>query len=545
LKVFSFVLFASIATFCACKKEYAKAHLIMTPDYKKGVALLERRNDSAYYYFNRVATMSKDSLLVAMAYNNMAVIQNDEGDYYGAEDMALTSRRYLHEDRVRDQYTLVADYNVLGNSSLNLKNYDEAIDYYERAAALAKNETSKVIALNNKAVVYREKKQYGRAIALYESILAGSKGSKTEYARVVTNLAMVRWLQDTTYQAAPDFLMALALRKQQNDNWGLNSSYAHLADYYTSSRPDSALFYAHGMYAMASRLGSPDDELEALQKLIMLGPARDVKQYFALYRHLNDSVENARNTAKNEFALIRYEAEKNKADNLKLQQDNAEKRVEIIKQRIGLFVSIVGSVLIVGWLVARSRGRMRRHKFIMSKKVHDVVANGLYRIMTDVEHHGIGDQERLLDELEVLYEKSRDISYDQMRDESGDFHLVVTELLGSFGGTGTRVGSAGNDKNLWMTVPEKVKAELKPILQELMVNMKKHSGAANVAVKFERGDGFLIIHYTDDGKGFAPGQHFGNGLTNTGNRIKNRGGRIIFDNNSPNGLKIEIYLPIG
>lgn len=544
MKVFPFFLFGTVAAVSACKEQHTNVHIITAPDYKKGVAFLERRNDSAYYYFNKVATTSKDSLQIAMAYNNMAVIQNDEGDDYGGQDMALTSLRYLHENREKDQYCFVADYNVLGNSSLNLKNYDAAIDYYNKAAALAKNEGWKAIALNNKAVVYREKKQYGQAIALYDSILQRSKKSKREYARVVTNLAMVRWLQDTAYRAAPEFLMALALRKAENDVWGLNSSYAHLADYYTSSRPDSALHYAVKMYAVANQLQSPDDELEALQKLIMLGPSRDVKKYFTQYRHLKDSLETARNNAKNQFALIRYEAEKNKADNLELQHDNAEKKVEIFKQRIGLLVSMAASVLIVGWIVARSRSKMRRHKLRTSKKVHDVVANGLYRIMTGVEHHSNIDREQLLDDLEVLYEKSRDISYDQAGNETDDFHQVVTELLTSFAGPTTRVGSIGNDRNLWEIIPNGVKIELKAILQELMVNMKKHSGAANVAVRFEHQNGQMTIRYTDDGKGFTKGQHFGNGLKNTENRIKNMGGRIIFDRNYPSGLKIEIYLPL-
>lgn len=522
--------------------------MVTTPDYNKGVSFLERRNDSAYFYFNKVVSSSKDSLQLAMAYNNMAVIENDEGDDYAGQEMALTSLRYLQDNRERDQYCLVADYNVLGNSSLNLKNYDAAIVYYDRAAGLTKSEGFKSIALNNKAVVYREEGLYGRAIAVYDSILRWGKRSNKEYARVLTNLALVRWLKDSTYRAAPELLQALRLRVEEKDVWGLNSSYNHLADYYSSSRPDSALRYAREMLGVATRLGSPDDELEALKKLITIGPLKEVKPWFARYHQLSDSLEAARSRAKNQFALIRYESEKNRADNLRLQQENAEKRVELLWGRILLFGSIAVFVTVVGWLVGwfrkRTRNRIRDHQLRTSQKVHDVVANGLYRVMSGVEHHETVDKERLLDELEVLYERSRDISYEQADGTGEDFHLVVAQLLSSFAGPGTRVALSGNGQELWAEVRPDVKRELEPILQELMINMKKHSGAGKVSVRFHRENGRLVLLYADDGVGISSGHRPGNGLINTENRIQKIGGRLILGENSPRGLKIEIHLPI-
>lgn len=77
-----------------------------------------------------------------------------------------------------------------------------------------------------------------------------------------------------------------------------------------------------------------------------------------------------------------------------------------------------------------------------------------------------------------------------------------------------------------------------------MVNMEKHSGATRVGVRFERDGGWLVIRYVDDGAGLPQDLRFGNGLTNTENRIKSLGGRFSFDQNLPKGLKIEIYLPI-
>lgn len=517
--------------------------VVENPDYRKALSFYDRNNDSAYFYFNKVVGGSRDSLRIAWAYNYMAIIQQDEGDYYGSQESLLASLKYLREAKDTDRYCLVSDYNELGSNSLNLKNYSVAIGYYDRALKLAKDSASREIALNDKAVAYEKKAQYAPAIAIYESILGQSKRSGKEYARVMTNLAMVRWLQDSTYRASADLLTALELRRREHDDWGLNSSYAHLADYYLRSRPDSALLYAGEMYAMAQRLGSPDDELEALQKLIILGKPGDARRYFVRYQRLNDSLQTARNGAKNQFALIRYEAEKSKADNQRLQRENAEKRVEIFWQRS----SIVGFVLLIVWLYTwfrrRARNRIRENMYRISRKIHDEVANGIYRVMTAV-HYGTVDNEQLAGDLDILYEKSRDISYDGEEKESRDIHIDIGNLLGSFGGPVTRVGIAGNDKQVWEGVSDRVKRELPPILQEIMVNMEKHSGATRVAVRFERNERQLIIRYADDGSGFPRDLRFGNGLTNTENRIKSLGGRFTFDQNLPKGLKIEIHLPI-
>jgi len=63
-----------------------------------------------------------------------------------------------------------------------------------------------------------------------------------------------------------------------------------------------------------------------------------------------------------------------------------------------------------------------------------------------------------------------------------------------------------------------------------------------VLVKFERRNAIIRIHHADDGIGLPANHHYGNGLTNTGNRIKMPGSRLIFDKTATKGLKILISL---
>ncbi|RFM26735.1 ATP-binding protein [Deminuibacter soli] len=535
---------------CACSKQPKTAAFTTTLDYDKGESFLYRQNDSAFYYFNKVAASQKDSLLVALAYNNMAVIQSDAGDYFGAQESLLLSLQYLNEQKKLDYNCLSSDYNELGTSSLNLKNYDAALDYYNHALQFATDADAKTIALNDKAVAYCKKQQYGAAIAIYDSIINSSRNNKKEYARVLSNLANVKWLQNSGYEAAPELHAALQIRQDEQDDWGLNASYAHLADYYRQSRPDSALLYARKRYAVAQQLNSPDDELEALEKIIPLSAPGEVQQYFTRYHYLSDSLQTRRNAAKNQYALIRYDAEKNKADNLRLQKDNTEKRIQIILQRVFIGGIVVLLVIVLFMIIAWDRKRkqqsenaMRELRLKTSRKVHDVVANGLYQVMTQVEHNKL-QKEQLLDEIEKLYEQSRDISYEQPEPEPVDYPTALAQSLQSFGNEHTKVLVVGNEAALWATVNDQAKKELKHVLQELMVNMRKHSEAQTVVVKFERKGNRVKIQYTDDGVGVPAAFSYGNGLTNTENRINSINGQINFTGNTPRGLKIEIHLPI-
>jgi len=548
-----YLLLAITVSFSACQKPSRPVAATYSADYKKAVSLLYRKNDSAFYYFNKVVTSPKDSLLTAMAYNYMALIQSDAGDYFGGQESLLTSLTFLDTTKEKDYGCLSADYNELGLTSINLKHFDEAISFFDQALLYSKEEKFRLAFQNNKALAYQKKGAYPQALKLYRSTLAQVTRKET-YARVLSNMARTKWLADPGYHAAPELYRALRIRQMKKDSWGENASYAHLADYYTHSRPDSALHYAVAMYAVARRLESPDDQLEALQKLIRLGPPRDTKPYFARYQQLSDSLQTARNAAKNQFALIRYDAEKNKAENLRLQKSNAENKLQILKQYIFLAITLVvligGSVTVVFWYRKRkqrmeleAQNAVQENQLKLSKKVHDVVANGLYRMMSEVENQEQVDRDLLLDRMEVLYERSRDISYEAPQVEHPRFHKKMAELLLSFATPHTKVVLVGNDEVFWIKTGMQVKQEIEHILQELMVNMKKHSGARNVVIKFETQGGNRYIYYMDDGVGMKEDVRYKNGLRNTGNRIKAIQGQLIFDSQTGKGLHIELSFP--
>ena len=539
----SLLLLFIVALLTGCKEPRKVKPSRLHPDFEKAMNLLKIRKDSAFYYFNKVATSPGDSLQIAKAYANMAILLSDAADPFGSQETSLQALKYLNEKKDSDWHTLSSVYNELAFTTITLRNYEVSLDYSNRALKFAKG-TYRITALNNKALAYQRLKQYDQALSIYRSILDESKNLPVQYARVVTNIANTNRLQDSTYNAAPELLIALQIRENEKDNWGLSSSYSHLSDYYAGTHPDSALFYSDKMYRIAQQLRSPRDELLALSKLILFSPPELAKKYFIRYSYLNDSLQTSRNNAKNQFALIRYEAAKTKADNLALQKDNTEKKIQILVQRGVLSGTIVFAVLIFFWYRKRKQRMIREQQLKTSQKVHDEVANGIYQIISEIEHTGFLEKEPLLDKLDIIYERSRNISYEHTEMVHTDFQQSVTELLESFASDATRILIVGNAKEIWEQVTPAAQSALKHVLQELMINMKRHSAAGNVVVKFERSADLIKISYSDDGAGLPPGFHYGNGLSSTENRMKAIGGRIIFDRTTTKGLKIQLYIPI-
>src|SRR5690606_18325614 len=94
------------------------------------------------------------------------------------------------------------------------------------------------------------------------------------------------------------------------------------------------LFHAGKMYEYASLLKSPDDRLEALQKLILAENPDKAKEYAIVYAKLNDSLNSVRNLARDRFAKIRYDSETNRKENEVLRAETAEQNLEIERRKL-------------------------------------------------------------------------------------------------------------------------------------------------------------------------------------------------------------------
>jgi Signal transduction histidine kinase len=532
-------------------------------DYDKAYEYVDNgKPDSSFFFFDRARQVfldNGDSLGVAKCLVNMAITQKDQGDFYGAQETALQALDFMNKNNLKHHIYLSTNYNNLGAATVNLNDLEKAISFYNLAIRYSDDSINTITYKNNLALCYQKLKKFEKAIAIYNEIANVDfvKSSPVEYARVLSNLARTKWLQNSNYNALPELHQALKIRQQENDLWGQNASLSHLSDFYVATNQQKSLIYAESMYGIASRLKSSANKLQALEKLIKLAPSDRTKRYFQEYQQLNDSIQQARAAAKNQFALIRYEVEKNKADNLRLEKENAEKQNRLVRQRAITGASIFLLLLAVGggtlWYKRRkqrleleAQNRVKETQLHLSKKIHDVVANGIYRVMSEIEHGDEVDRDGVLDKLENMYHQSRDISHDveQQTITEIPYNEQLASLLKSFAADHRKVLIAGNDAEQWDDISKRIKDEVKHVLQELMVNMKKHSQAEQVVVRFEITDQELKIFYKDNGIGIPQEKSKGKGLANTVSRIESLGGDITFDNEPGKGLNITTIIPL-
>ncbi|WP_300675054.1 tetratricopeptide repeat protein [Soonwooa sp.] len=527
------------------------------PFYDKAWTFFDKgQKDSTFFYLNEAKDLfikNNDSFGAAKSLVNMAIIQEESSDNFGSMETSLMALTFLKEKDTAHFSFLASNYNSLGVVSNELKDYDNSIRFYEKALSFSKDKEEQLMLRSNLANTYFNQKKYKESNLIYEELLQGISDKDDTYPRVLMNYVRSKYHLDSTFNPRKLFDNGIKICEDRKDDWGLDAGYCYLSDYYLDRNKDSAFYFANLMYAKAKILKSPQDKVDALQKMISAGKIKDSKLYFDEFHHIDDSLHLSTAAARNQFALIRYEGEKNKVENEQLKIENLRKKYQVRKQQYitGGFVLFSVLLLIGFWLFYRRRRQklaleaeniIKTNRLATSKKVHDVVANGLYRVMSEIENSDTLDKNKLLYTLEEMYEKSRDISYDEQDLVKKDFAEKLSDMIRSFGSESIQFFIVGNSDEVWQGFDENAREQLFLVIQELLVNMRKHSEASRVILKFNNENSSLNISYKDNGVGMD-GKTSGNGIKNTVNRIYNLKGKIIFEASIEGGLQVDIDVP--
>lgn len=500
----------------------------------------KQKYDSAFYYFekaNRVASTKEQKVY---ALYQLAEIQRVFCDFSGAEASATEAYKNNNTPKYFPHI-----YNTLGIVYQELYNYDEAIKYYNKCYNDKLSEVDKSIVKNNIAVVYLVKNDFKKAIEILSEIAHNNVLQKEAiyYARVLDNLGYA-YYKTNNGNALKYLNKALVLRDSLNNPRELTASYMHLSEYYQNSNSRLSFDYAQKAYKVAQSVKSPDDRLEALKYMISSSKPTEIKALALQQITLSDSLKKARQTAKNQFAKIKYDSQKAQ------EEKEHYKRQKEWTLVVGMFVVLALIVLII---LIRKRNQKRLQTSVqdtenrIAKKIHDELANDVFKTMTFAETQDLENPEKkevLLENLDAIYGKARDISRSNSAIPTDErFEAILQDLINSFNSETVNVILKNSPPLDWNKVNPSAKNAIYRVLQELMVNMKKHSDANLVLLAFSSSSKGIEIKYSDNGKGIASNDFTKKGLQNAENRILALNGTLTFDNETDKGFKVIIQIP--
>ena len=519
---------------------------IPNPVFYKNINIAEQKltesnyQSAFYYYFKAKESCSeneKDRMVYAL--NEMAEIQRKQCDFYGCE---ATTTEAL--ENCKNPKYLNRIYNTFGLSYLEQNDYKSSLKYYNLFYKNCKSENDKLITANNIGYLYLESNQYKKAIAVLKPLIDHDTllNIPSTQARILDNLGYA-YFKENDSNAIIYLNKALDIREKNENTFDKIASYIHLSEYHQNKDGLVAKNYASKAYTTATKENSVDDRLEALQFLIINSNPIEVKNLAIKQFQLSDSINKVRKMARNEFAKIKYDSTKAIAE-----KEMFKKQKENIFLVL-LFVSII-SILSYFLIRIKNKTKLLQNTYNtetrISKKLHDELANDVYHTLTFVETQNLQNpetKESLLNNLEKIYNRTRNISNENSSIDTGEnYPQILRELISNYNSNDTKIIINNFSETDWKKINKEKKIIIYRVINELLVNMKKHSQCSIAVLSFKSTFKLLEITYSDDGKGCTKSRFLKNGLQNVENRINSIKGTITFDINK--GFKSKISLPI-
>ena len=512
--------------------------------------------DSAFYYYNeskKVYAALKDSAEVAGKLLNMAIIVSESDNYNQSDQLAIEGLKYLKNT---SKGTLQGSLqNSMAINSKKQGEYKEALYWYDKAIKSTQDEENRKVYIGNTANIHRILGDYDTSIAINQGLISDPqiKSDLEVYARILDNLTYSKWKKTQDLSLKKDFQSALDIREKENFRSAQITSHVHLSELYLINDIQKSRLHAKKMYNLASDLNAIDDRLQAL-KILMASYENDDEKFnvFAKkYIFLEDSIVQVRNKLANKYRKIQYDSELNRTENAALRTKSVEEQLALEKSKRmnSIYIALgVISLFVFAFILLLSRERYQKEKLQevvltesrISKKVHDEVANDLYKVMSKLEKHPT-ERNALLNDLDSIYSKTRDISRENNAlDLEQDFGELLNDLLMNYKSNDINIITKGLKKVSWEKTNSLKKTAIFRVIQELMTNMKKHSKAQIVILSFDEVKNKTLIKYSDDGIGCVVKKN--NGLLNAENRITTLRGKITLQSEKDKGFKATIII---
>ncbi|MFH4969514.1 ATP-binding protein [Gaetbulibacter sp. M240] len=494
---------------------------------------------------SRKAQARNDSIQVAYYLELISFGQFKLGLYNDSEASAIKALTFLSEiDSSKVKKPLMRLYNQLGLLYRKIDDYNNSLLFYNKALTLQDDDLkSKIAIITNIANINADQNLFHKAVEILnpyysEALTLENSNIKANY---IDNLGFYQTYAGDEKKGLGNMKLALSIREELNDLTGLFSSYRHHALYHLK-KGDKILAsnYIEKTKSISNKINSKVYQRETLQLELSLenNPA------FNKFVSLTNFLEKEQRLKENKFAAIKYNiAESERKLKESQLQTEKQKQFKFFYFFLGFFLLMV-SVFVYFFLKAKNRRDRLLQVYDtekrISKKIHDEVANDVYRVMSKFQSE-YEYQQGLLDDLEIIYNKTRDISKEnEAVNFEEDFGTVLVNLFQNYDNKEIQVITKNLSSIVWTSISDLKKAALYRVFQELMTNMKRHSRATLVIFSFEYKQKRINIYYTDNGVGCN--LNIGSGLRNVETRIHSVNGIINFESKPGEGFKVKITL---
>lgn len=564
-----FVLFLLLFTIQSCEKEQKKQLKTKSnlAEINRLIELGEKHfenvsYDSSYYYFNKAKSLcdvKKDTAKIIYTILNLATIEQNQGDYAASESTVLEALPFLKNNPKPNHHWGV--YTTLAINYLQTYDYKLALYYDNLALNLKTNQWRKASIKNNIALINMEMQDYQKAIQILQPLILEEKiiNDKEVFSIILNNLGY-SYYKAGNPKGIRYLNQALKMRKKAKNDWGLTSSYVNLSEYYQKDNPRLSFTYALMAYDKSKTVNNVNDRLISLALLIQNSSGNQLKKFSLDYIRINDSVTKARQIAKNQFAKIKYDSKKEKEENLSLKTQKAQSFLQLEQQKnkniILILLIIIGflSTIFVYYFLKASNKKEKLQtsydtEIRIAERLHDELANDVYHTLSFAETQDLSsnqNKEILLHNLDTIYSRTRNISKENSAVDTRLYFVAgLKEMITDFNSDAVNIMIYHMDSVNWNALAANKKIIVYRVLQELLINMKKHSKCSLAAIIFKKNENKLQIDYSDNGVGASLDKNNStNGLINVENRILSIKGNITFDTKSGKGFKTSLSIPV-
>ncbi|SKB75757.1 tetratricopeptide repeat-containing sensor histidine kinase [Maribacter arcticus] len=547
--------------------------------------------DSAYSSYSeaqKVFETINEKQLSGRMYWNMAKIQTDIKDYVGSE--TTITKAIERFKPLNDNFYLYLSYNVLGITLGGLGEVEKSQTYYNQALYYLKQEPYdkklEATIINNIGVVFRENKQYKKAIQNFKTVLETDSlelKNPDLYAKALSNLASSKLHDNDTLGVNKLLLDAIEIKSRENMTASLASSYLSYAEYKAYANDTlTAIGNAEIAEELSEKSQNNERLLMAWEFLAKL-EKKEAAKYFQKYIKLSDSLQKEERKLQDKFARIRFETDEFIAENVELEGEK-----EILSKQKQIWIGIAAGFFLLGlsiYIIINQRAKNQKLRFDqqqqannqeifnlmlmqkqkveevkrleqkrISEELHDGVLGkmlGARMVLTGLNkratEEAIQEKSKALGSLQEIEHEIRSISHELSHSayqKINNFTDSIESLL-SGGNKNIKTIFNYNEDESWDSLEGTIKINVYRIIQETFQNAIKHANCTIFEITFYRTDDVFNVIMNDNGRGFNINKgKKGIGIRNITSRINKLNGTYHVESVEGKGTTISLQIPV-